>query len=157
MFKDTPIEVLEEEGLAGVLEEAVEAIEADEETEAGESEAEEESWVGEAWETAEQVVKENAEKVGGKVVGRWTGPEEWERTAMGDKHGDKGTREERMPEEWEMGEREADAQAQTVPEGWEMGEQVEGESELGSQTGWEVGEASEGKAQPDMTEEGWLD
>ena len=58
----------------GVLEDAVESIEADEETEAEFEEGE--SWVGEAWETAEQVVKEEAEKVGDKVVGCWTGPEE---------------------------------------------------------------------------------
>lgn len=130
MFRETPIEVLEEEGLAGLLEDALEAIEADDEAEADETESEEseeekESWIGEAWETAEQVVKEGAEKIGGKVAGRWTGPEEWKRTAKGGKDDDTRTCEERMPE---------------------------GESEVGSQTGWEVGEARKGE-----TEAGWLD
>lgn len=77
IFKETPIEVLEEEGLAGVLEDAVEATEAAEAAEGGEAGEEEESWVGEAWDMAERVVKEEAEKAaGGEVEGRWTGPEE---------------------------------------------------------------------------------
>lgn len=171
VFKETPIEVLEEEGLAGVLQEAM-AVDDEEEGEEEEEadEEEDESWVGQAWEIAEKAVKRATASaapasggVGGEgkgVVGRWTGPEEWERSVAG------RDTSERMPEEWEMGEREGDpSMVQSVPEGWEMGEQVEGESEVGSQTGWEVGPAHDDEEDNEGEEEeggkeakgSWLD